>query len=183
MAAIRERLRSGTALELWWQGAHGSEERHHAAQGPRRGTRPAAPRTSASGRPTSSAPSVRGKARPPPWSCSRCNTAAMNVDLTEFLKGAALGAHAIVLLDQASWHTTRGLNIPGNITLLPLPPRCPELNPVESVWQFLRGNWLSNRIFSSYQDILDHCCYAWNRLVDQPWRIFSIGLRDWTHRF
>ncbi|MGL4960204.1 MAG: IS630 family transposase, partial [Inquilinus sp.] len=38
-------------------------------------------------------------------------------------------------------------------------------------------------IFSSYQDILDHCCYAWNRLVDQPWRIFSIGLRDWAHRF
>lgn len=70
-----------------------------------------------------------------------------------------------------------------NITLLPLPPRCPELNPVENVWQFMRDNWLSNRIFSSYDDIVDHCCFAWNNLVDQPWRIMSIGLRQWAHGF
>jgi transposase len=113
----------------------------------------------------------------------RCNTTAMNLHLAEISKAVARGAHAVVLLDQAGWHTTRGLNIPGNITLLPLPPRCPELNPVETVWQFLRGNWLSNRVFSSYKDILDHCCYAWNKLLEQPWRIFSIGLRDWAHRF
>jgi hypothetical protein len=42
---------------------------------------------------------------------------------------------------------------------------------------------LSNRIFNSYPDILDHCCSAWNKLTDQPWRIMSIGLRDWAYRF
>ena len=57
-----------------------------------------------------------------------------------------------------------------------------KLNPVENVWQFRRDNWLSNRIFKSYDDILDHCCFAWNRLTDQPWRNMSIGLRDWAHR-
>ena len=46
-----------------------------------------------------------------------------------------------------------------------LPPKCPELNPVENVWQFLRDNWLSNRIFKSYDDLVDHCCVAWNKLV------------------
>ena len=66
--------------------------------------------------------------------------------------------------------------------LVPLPPKCPELNPVENVWQFMRDNWLSNRVFKSYDDILDHCCDAWNKLIDQPWRIMSIGLRDWAHR-
>jgi hypothetical protein len=45
----------------------------------------------------------------------------------------------------------------------------------------LRDNSLSNRVFASYHDILDHCCFAWNSLVDQPWRITSIGLRDWAH--
>jgi transposase len=65
----------------------------------------------------------------------------------------------------------------------PIPARCPELNPVENVWQFMRDNWLSNRIYSSYDDIVDHCCFAWNRLIDQPWRIMSIGLRQWAHRF
>jgi transposase len=73
--------------------------------------------------------------------------------------------------------------IPQNITIVPLPPKCPELNPVENVWQFMRNNWLSNRVFSSYENILDHCCDGWNRLVDQPWTIMSIGLRHWAHRF
>ena len=44
----------------------------------------------------------------------------------------------------------------------------------------MRENWLSNRIFTSYPSILDHCCAAWNKLTDQPWLIMSIGLRDWA---
>ena len=64
---------------------------------------------------------------------------------------------------------------------MPPPAEAPELNPVENVWQFLRENWLSNRNFSSYGDIPDHSCEAWNRLIDQPWRIMSIGMLDWAH--
>jgi len=64
---------------------------------------------------------------------------------------------------------------------MPLPPKCPELNPVENVWQLMRDNWLSNRIFKSCDDILDHRYFAWNRLTDQPWRIMSPGLREWAH--
>ncbi len=62
-----------------------------------------------------------------------------------------------------------------------LPSRAPELNPVENLWQFLRQTYLSNRVFETYEDILDAPCEAWNRLIDQPWRIMSIGLRDWAH--
>ena len=74
-----------------------------------------------------------------------------------------------------------GFVMPPNITLIPLPAKCPELNPQENVWQFLRDNWLSNPIFKSYDDVINHCCGAWNKLVDQPWRIMSIGLRNWAH--
>jgi transposase len=91
------------------------------------------------------------------------------------------GCHAVLMLDQAGWHGSARLPVPANITLLPLPPRSPELNPVETVWQFLRANWLSNRVFGSYNDIVGHCCEAWNKLVDQPWRIMSLGLRNWAH--
>lgn len=66
----------------------------------------------------------------------------------------------VLLLDQAGWHLSGRLVVPENITLLPLPPKCPELNPVENIWQYLRDNWISNRVFQSYDDILDHCCYA-----------------------
>jgi hypothetical protein len=42
----------------------------------------------------------------------------------------------------------------------------------------MRDNWLSNRIFKSNDDLVDHCCVAWNKRIDQPWRIMSIGLRQ-----
>lgn len=93
------------------------------------------------------------------------------------------GAHAVLLVDQAGWHTTAKLTIPANITIVSLPARSPELNPVENLWQFMRDNWLSNRVFGSFDDIVDHCCDAWNKLVDQPWRIMSIGLRGWAYGF
>ena len=92
-------------------------------------------------------------------------------------------AAALEALDQAGWHLAGALNVPGNITLLPLPPRSPELNPVENVWQFLRDNQLSNRVFTGYDDIVAHCCAAWNDLIEQPWRIRSIGRREWAHGF
>src|SRR5262249_12413252 len=73
----------------------------------------------------------------------------------------------VLLVDQAGWHMSTRLGVPANITIIALPPKCPELNPVENVWQFMRDNWLSNRIFKSYDDLVDHCCEGWNNLVDQ----------------
>ncbi len=110
-----------------------------------------------------------------------CDTEAMAAQLEEISQAVASGAHAVLLLDQAGWHLTPKLKVPGNISLLPLPPRSPELNPMENVWQFVRDNWLSNRIFNSYEEIVDLGCDAWNKLVEQPWIIMSIGLRQWAH--
>jgi transposase len=87
----------------------------------------------------------------------------------------------VLLLDQAGWHVSPKLKVPANITLLPLPPRSPELNPVENVWQYLRQNWLSNRLFDTYEAIVEAACEAWNKLMTQPKAITSIGMRDWAH--
>ncbi len=75
------------------------------------------------------------------------------------------------------------LVVPPNITIPPLPAACPELHLVENIWQFIYGNWLSNRVFLSCDAIVEHCREAWNKLTDQPWRIMSIGIRDWTYWF
>jgi hypothetical protein len=109
-----------------------------------------------------------------------CNSEAMQLHLDEIATKVAPGAHAIVLLDQAGWHGAKALKVPSNLSLMPLPPRTPELNGQENVWQFMRQNWLSNRVFKSFDDIVDHCCYAWNTLIDQPWKIMSIARRDWA---
>ncbi len=71
-----------------------------------------------------------------------CNTAAMNLHLAEISTTVSEGRHAILLLDQAGWHIPGDVNVPDNITLLPLPPKCPELNVMENVCQFMRDNWL-----------------------------------------
>jgi hypothetical protein len=113
----------------------------------------------------------------------RCNTEAMGLHLAEISAQVAPSGHAALLLDQAGWHMSSHLVVPPNITLVPLPPKCPELNPQENVWQFMRDNWLSNRVFTSYDNIVDHCCDTWNRLTEQPWRIMTLGLRDWAHGF
>jgi transposase len=59
--------------------------------------------------------------------------------------------------------------------------RAPELNPVENIWQYLRQNWLSNRVFENYDAIIDAACDAWRRLVEQPETNTSIGMREWAH--
>ena len=97
-----------------------------------------------------------------------CNSAAMTLHLEEISGAVAPDAHAVVVMDQAGWHTSGKLDVPANGSILTLPSRAPELNPVENVCQFMRDNWLSNRVFSSHDDIVDHCCEAWNKLVPQP---------------
>ena len=109
------------------------------------------------------------------------NTQAMQAHLAEIGRTVARGAHAVLLLDRAGWHTSSRLTIPRNITLLYLPARSPELNPVENVWQYLRQNHLSNRVFPSYETILEASCEAWNRLLEKPWKVMSIGLRQWAY--
>jgi transposase len=105
----------------------------------------------------------------------------MTLHLAEISPLVAPGAHAVVTLDGAGWHQTGGkLRVPDNVSLLPLPPYSPELNPVETVRQFLRQNQLSNRVFDSYDAIVDACCTAWNALIDDPARITSIATRDWA---
>lgn len=71
-------------------------------------------------------------------------------------------------------------NVPDNISLLLLPPYCPELNSVENIWQYLRQNFLSFRVFDIYQDIVETCCKAWNAFIDTPGLINSIATRSWA---
>jgi transposase len=109
------------------------------------------------------------------------NAEAMSLHLAEIGRQVTAGAHAVVVLDGAGWHQTGGrLRVPGNISLLRLPPYSPELNPQENVWQYLRQNQLSNRVFANYDAIVAACCIAWNALIAVPDRIRSIATRAWT---
>jgi hypothetical protein len=108
------------------------------------------------------------------------NVEAMDQHLAEISRNVSVGAIALLVLDGAGWHSSPRLNVPKNIVLLPLPPYAPELNPMENVWEFMRGNDLSHRVWDGYEAIIDACCDGWNKLMRMPDRIASLTRRNWA---
>ena len=105
----------------------------------------------------------------------------MNHHLAEISAMVQPGHHGVIVLDGAGWHQQGGaLKLPDNLSLLSLPPYCPELNPVENVWQYLRQNFLAHRVFESYDEIVDACCTAWNALTAIPGKVREIATRSWA---
>lgn len=111
------------------------------------------------------------------------NTEAMNAHLKEISTRVSPGSHAVLLCDGAGWHQQgkrKRLRTPRNITLLRLPPYSPELNPMENIWDYLRGNKLSRLVWDSYDAILTACKEAWDFLIGDPQRIDTIAHRSWA---
>jgi transposase len=109
------------------------------------------------------------------------NTEAMNEHLKEISTQVSPVAHAVVLCDGAGWHQQgKRLITPDNITLLRIPSYSPELNPMENIWDYLRGNKLSSLVWDSYEAIVDACKDAWEFFIGDRERIDSIARRSWA---
>jgi len=112
---------------------------------------------------------------------TRLDTAAMNLFLAELSRAVTPGAHGVVLMDKAGWHTAGDLGVPENLSLVFLPPYSPELNPIERLWLHLRDNRLSHRVFRTTEEIVDRCCAAWNWLLGETGRIRSLCSYPGSH--
>ncbi len=111
----------------------------------------------------------------------RANTMAMNLHLEEISYHVLADSHAIMFLDNAAWHSSKALQVPENLTLLPLLAYTPELNPVERIWKYLRSHKISNRVFKDYNEVLDVCVDAWKYFVAKPDLITSLCHVDWAN--
>jgi len=109
------------------------------------------------------------------------NTDAMLIHLEHISATIPEGRHAVLVLDQAAWHTTKRLRKFTNLTLLSLPPASPELNPTEQVWQVLRDMYLANRCYEDYDDIVRSCCDAWNGWTNVPENVKKLCSRSWVN--
>ena len=107
------------------------------------------------------------------------NTEAMQLFLDRFSALIDEDEHAAMVLDQAGWHGAKALAVPSNITLVPLPPYSPELNPVERVWLYLKERFLSHRLHADYDAIADAASQAWNRLVADAGRLTTLCSYPW----
>jgi hypothetical protein len=111
------------------------------------------------------------------------STAAMEVFLAELARAVSAGTHVALVLDGAGWHVSKQLVMPANLTLIPLPPYSPELNPVERVWEYLRDRWLSHRVLAGgHEAVVDAACAAWNALTAEPGRLRSLTSYPWLPR-
>lgn len=110
------------------------------------------------------------------------NTDMMQIFLDRFAATLAEDEHAVMVVDGAGWHTTRALVVPPNVTLVPLPPYSPQLNPMERVWLYLRDRFLSLRLLEDYDAIVDACCKAWNVVAEDAERIRSLCLYPWIKK-
>jgi len=107
------------------------------------------------------------------------NTEAMQLFLDRFSATIDDGEHVAMMLDQAGWHGARALVVPSNVTLVPLPPYSPELNPVERVWLYLKERFLSHRLHANYDAIAEAASKAWNRLLAEAGSLTSLCTYPW----
>lgn len=107
------------------------------------------------------------------------STAAMQIYLDKFAETVGADEHVVMVLDQAGWHGANALEVPDCLTLIPLPPRSPELNPVERLWLFLKERFLSHRLLDDYDAIETAVCKAWQRLIAEAGRLSSLTAYPW----
>jgi transposase len=178
---IRADLRPGTPVEVWFEdemrvGQKGTLTRVWAETG----SRPSAPRSDGYQSVYLFGAICPARDRGCALILPRCDTAAMSLFLDELSGHVTPGAHAILVLDGAGWHSAKDLRWPSHVTPLPLPAYSPELNPQERVWAFLRQHYLALRRFLDHTALLDACQDAWRRFITVPGRIRSLCSYPWA---
>lgn len=102
------------------------------------------------------------------------NTDSVNAFFREFQKETDPNVRIVMIWDQAGFHTSRRVKIPDNVTIIPLPPYSPQLNPVEKLWQYLRMHYWSNRIYEDYDALRMAAVQAWQSTCLDESKIKSI---------
>ena len=93
------------------------------------------------------------------------NSDVVNLFLKQFTAEVSRDVHILLLWDQAGFHTSKKLKPPENMTIVPLPPFWPELNPVENLWHYLRSHYCANRIYADYDALRLAAVDAWQKAV------------------
>jgi len=102
------------------------------------------------------------------------NTDSVNAFFREFEKEVSPNVHVVMVWDQAGFHTSKMVNVPDNVTIVPLPPYSPQLNPIEKLWQYLRHHHWANRVYEDYDALRMAAIDAWQNTCLDPKKVKSI---------
>jgi transposase len=73
----------------------------------------------------------------------------------------------ILILDNATWHKKKSLNLHG-FEMLYLPPYSPDLNPIERLWLLLKARWFNNIVCKDMTALIERLDKALNDLIGRP---------------
>jgi transposase len=102
------------------------------------------------------------------------NTDSVNAFFREFEKEVSSDVHVVMVWDQAGFHTSEKVSVPDNVTIIPLPPYSPQLNPIEKLWQYLRHHYWANRVYEDYDALRMAAIDAWQKTCLDPKKVKSI---------
>jgi putative transposase len=107
----------------------------------------------------------------------KCNTDWTNEFLNVVSKMFA-NDYILMCADNASWHKSKALKLPDNIYPFYLPPRTPEMNPIEQLWKEIRKNDFKNTFFKTLDKVVDQLCVSLNSLTEET--IMSVTGQKWV---
>tara|TARA_Y100000031_G_scaffold128194_1_gene146388 strand:- start:36 stop:545 length:510 start_codon:yes stop_codon:yes gene_type:complete len=110
------------------------------------------------------------------------NSDIVNVFFEQFTREIDPHVHVVMLWDRAGYHTAAAVKLPANVTVIELPPKSPELNPVENLWHYLRSHHWANRAYRDYDDLCDAACDAWQKVCLDPHVIQSVCAAQYLER-
>ncbi len=106
----------------------------------------------------------------------------MNIFWEQFTKETDPEVHVVLVWDQAGFHTSNDLEVPENVTIVPLPAYSPELNPVENLCHYLRSHYWANRSYQNYDDLRYAAIDAWRNAALDPEIIKSVCRTSYAER-
>ena len=109
------------------------------------------------------------------------NVGVINVFLEQFSRELPAGAHAVLVWGGAGYHTSPGVVVPPNVSLIQLVPYSPELNPVENLWHYLRSHYWSLRVYADYEALEEAAMAAWQRVCLVPASVRSICAASYAY--
>jgi hypothetical protein len=110
----------------------------------------------------------------------RLDAEVIQLFLGQLAASIPAGTHVALVWDGAGWHTARRVKAPANITLVPLPPYAPELNPVERLWLYLRERHWSNRVYRDADALEEAAVAGWRAVCLNPDRIKTVCRCDYA---
>jgi transposase len=104
----------------------------------------------------------------------------MNLFLDELSKHYS-NFRIVMVADQAPWHKSNLLKSYDNVRFLHIPAASPELNPAEHLWDHVRENFISNRIFDSLEELETVLEGAFKYVYYHPDSIKSLVSFSWIN--